>query len=68
MSEKMLKFVNIDMQMPAKRTSDVRTEDFKKYIIDSFTIRLRNNPVDAHNAVFPFVKFIVLYIITSLIG
>ena len=30
MSEKMLKFVNIDMQMPAKRTSDVRTEDFKE--------------------------------------
>jgi len=30
MSEKMLKFVNIDMQMPSKRTSDVRTEDFKE--------------------------------------
>ena len=30
MSEKMLKFVNIDMQMPAKRTSNVRTEDFKE--------------------------------------
>ena len=30
MSEKMLKFVNIDMQMPTKRTSDVRTEDFKE--------------------------------------
>ena len=30
MSEKMLKFVNIDMQMPAKKTSDVRTEDFKE--------------------------------------
>ena len=30
MSEKMLKFVNIDMQMPAKRTSDERTEDFKE--------------------------------------
>ena len=30
MSEKMLKFVNIDMQMPAKRTSDLRTEDFKE--------------------------------------
>ena len=30
MSEKMLKFVNIDKQMPAKRTSDIRTEDFKE--------------------------------------
>ena len=30
MSEKMLKFVNIDMQMPAKRTSNARTEDFKE--------------------------------------
>ena len=30
MPEKMLKFVNIDMQMPAKRTSDERTEDFKE--------------------------------------
>ena len=30
MSEKMLKFVNIDMQMPAKRTSGARTEDFKE--------------------------------------
>ena len=30
MSEKMLKFVNIDKQMPAKRTSDERTEDFKE--------------------------------------
>jgi len=30
MSEKMLKFVNIAKQMPAKRTSDVSTEDFKE--------------------------------------
>ena len=30
MSEKMLKFVNIDMQMPTKRTNNVRTEDFKE--------------------------------------
>ena len=30
MTEKMLKFVDIDMQMPTKRTSDVRTEDFKE--------------------------------------
>ena len=29
MPDKMLKFVNIDMQMPTKRTSDLRTEDFK---------------------------------------
>ena len=30
MSEKMLKFVNIDMQTPVKRTADVRTEDFEE--------------------------------------
>ena len=30
MTEKMLKFVNIDMQMPSKRTSNLRTEDFKE--------------------------------------
>jgi len=30
MSEKMLKFVKVGMQMPAKRTSKVRTEDFKE--------------------------------------
>jgi len=30
MPDKMLKFVDIDMQMPAKRTSDIRTEDFKE--------------------------------------
>ena len=30
MSEKMLKFVNIDMQTPAKRDSELRTEDFKE--------------------------------------
>jgi len=30
MPEKMLKFVNVDMQTPAKRTSDIRTEDFKE--------------------------------------
>ena len=30
MSEKMLKFINIDMQMPTKRTNNVRTEDFKE--------------------------------------
>ena len=30
MPEKMLKFVNIDKQMPVKRTSDLRTEDFKE--------------------------------------
>ena len=30
MPEKMLKFVNIDMQMPSKRTSNLRTEDFKE--------------------------------------
>jgi len=30
MSEKMLKFVDIDMNMPAKRTSDLRTKDFKE--------------------------------------
>ena len=30
MSEKMLKFVNIDMQMPAKRAKNLRTEDFKE--------------------------------------
>ena len=30
MSEKMLKFVNIEMQMPSKRASDLRTEDFNE--------------------------------------
>ena len=30
MSEKMLKFVNIGMQTPTKRSSDVRTDDFKE--------------------------------------
>tara|TARA_Y100000590_G_scaffold195054_1_gene221523 strand:+ start:1813 stop:3252 length:1440 start_codon:yes stop_codon:yes gene_type:complete len=30
MSEKMLKFVNVDMQMPAKRAKNLRTEDFKE--------------------------------------
>ena len=30
MSEKMLKFVNIEMQTPTKRASDLRTEDFKE--------------------------------------
>ena len=30
MPEKMLKFVKIGMQMPIKRTSKVRTEDFKE--------------------------------------
>jgi len=30
MSEKMLKFVKINKQMPAKRASNVRTEDFKE--------------------------------------
>ena len=30
MTEKMLKFVNIDMQMPSKRTTNLRTEDFKE--------------------------------------
>jgi len=30
MPEKMLKFVSIDMQTPIKRSSDVRTEDFKE--------------------------------------
>ena len=30
MPEKMLKFVNINKQMPTKRTSDIRTEDFKE--------------------------------------
>jgi len=30
MPDKMLKFVNVDMQTPTKRTSDLRTEDFKE--------------------------------------
>ena len=30
MPEKMLKFVDIDKQTPTKRTSDLRTEDFKE--------------------------------------
>ena len=30
MSEKMLKFVNVDMQMPKKRDSESRKEDFKE--------------------------------------
>ena len=30
MSERMLKFVNIDKQTPTKRTSEIRTEDFKE--------------------------------------
>ena len=30
MSEKMLKFINIDMQMPTKRASNARVEDFKE--------------------------------------
>jgi len=38
MSEKMLKFVDIEMQMPSKRNSDLRTEDFKeiysKFVFD----------------------------------
>ena len=31
----MLKFVDVGMQMPTKRTSDVRTKDFKE-IYDQF--------------------------------
>ena len=30
MTEKMLKFVNVGMQMPSKRSTDIRTEDFKE--------------------------------------
>ena len=30
MTEKMLKFVNVGMQMPSKRPTDLRTEDFKE--------------------------------------
>ena len=30
MPEKMLKFVNVGKQMPTKRTSGVRTEDFRE--------------------------------------
>ena len=30
MSEKMLKFVNVGMQMPTKRASGLRTEDFNE--------------------------------------
>ena len=30
MSEKMLKFVNIDMQTPKKRASESRKEDFRE--------------------------------------
>jgi len=35
MSDKMLKFVDVSMQTPTKRTSDVRTKDFKE-IYDQF--------------------------------
>ena len=30
MTEKMLKFVKVGMQMPSKRSTDIRTEDFKE--------------------------------------
>jgi len=35
MPDKMLKFVDVGMQMPTKRTSGVRTKDFKE-IYDQF--------------------------------
>ena len=35
MPDKMLKFVNVGMQMPTKRTSGARTKDFKE-IYDAF--------------------------------
>ena len=35
MGEKMLKFVNVEMQMPPKRAGGLRTKDFKE-IYDQF--------------------------------
>ena len=40
----------------------------KKFTVSLFMRKRRNNQVDVHNAVFHFVKFIVIYITIFLIG
>ena len=68
MTEKMLKFVNVDQQTPKKGKATKRLDDFKEIYDDLFMIKLKNNQADVLNAEFHFVKFTALYIIIFPIG
>ena len=68
MPEKMLKFVNVGMQMPSKREHGVEPKILKQSMIDSFMQKPKNNLADVHNAGSLFGRFTALYIIIFLIG
>ena len=68
MSEKMLKFVNIGQQNPPKRDTDNRKEDLTRSIKNLSMEKLKNSLADVLNAEFHFAKYIVLLVITYLIG
>ena len=68
MSEKMLKFVNIGQQNPPKRDTDNRKEDFNEIYKEFIHGKAQEQSSRVLNAEFHFAKYIVLLVITYLIG
>ena len=60
MSEKMLKFVDIDQKNPSKRNESERKSDFNEIYSEFIHEMQINSLVDVHNVGFHFAKFIVL--------
>ena len=68
MTEKMLKFVNVDQQNPNKRKVDNRVDDFKE-IYDQFIYdKAKEQSSRCSQCGVPFARFIARYITIYLIG
>ena len=52
----MLKFVNIDLQNPPKRSVDERKQDFKEIYSEFINKRQKSNPADVLSAAGPFCQ------------
>jgi len=68
MSDKMLKFVNVNKETPEKRNVKKRVDDFQEIYNQFINEKAKNNLVDARNVEFHFVKCIALCIIIFQIG
>ena len=64
----MLKFVDVNQETPVKRKTDNRKRDFNEIYDQYITDKAKEQSVDALNVAYLFVKFIVHYKITFLIG
>ena len=58
MSEKMLKFTQLDQVTPVKRLENERKKDFNEIYKEFISEKAKSSLAGVHNAEFLFVKFI----------